>query len=136
MIECCESLDNFKANIQEILEYVDKNQITKVDDSFKILKNIIKKRQPHERFYSLFLVKEIVNRLSSNPSVIESLGNILQQRLFVMGYVMKNKNDWRECGTILSKTAKPGEEGYLWGLRFYKLLLECFLMWGMMDASI
>ncbi len=49
---------------------------------------------------------------------------------------MKNKKDWRDCGTILNKKAKPGEEGYLWGLRFYKLLLECFMMWGMMDANI
>lgn len=43
-------------------------------------------------------------------------------------------NIWvKDCGTILKKTAK-GEE-YAWGVRFYKLLTECFQAWAIMDEK-
>lgn len=39
----------------------------------------------------------------------------------------------RECGTILRKAAK--DDDYTWGVRFYKLLSECFQAWAIMDES-
>ncbi len=50
-----------------------------------------------------------------------------------MGYLMKGKKSWKDCGTILNKVAKG--ENYTWGLRFYKLLIECFRSWDAIDVS-
>ena len=41
---------------------------------------------------------------------------------------MKDKNNVERCGTILNKSAVGNE--YLWGLRFYILLIECFRQWA------
>lgn len=46
---------------------------------------------------------------------------------------MKGNRSVRECGTVLKKTA-TGDE-FTWGLRFYKLLTECFQAWAIMDEK-
>lgn len=46
---------------------------------------------------------------------------------------MKGNKGLRDCGTVLKKNAK-GEE-YTWGLRFFKLLTECFKAWSIMDEK-
>lgn len=52
-----------------------------------------------------------------------------------MAYTMKKKNSWKECGTILNKKAKLGDDDFMWGLRFYQLLIDCFVVWKFMDPS-
>lgn len=46
---------------------------------------------------------------------------------------MKGHKYLKDCGSILKKNAK-GEE-YTWGLRFFKLLTECFKAWSIMDEK-
>ena len=103
-----------------------------MDDSFIILKEIIKKKEPHERFYALFLVKELTQKIY-NKKTFDSLSKNIQQRLFIMGFIVKDKESWKDCGIILNKTAKG--ENYIWGLRFYKLLMECFQNWSIIDET-
>ena len=49
--------------------------------------------------------------------------------------MMNNKKNWRDCGNILSKNAKKFDTNYVWGVRFYVLLLECFFTWSLMDQQ-
>jgi len=46
---------------------------------------------------------------------------------------MQNKKNWIDCGNIHSKNAKKFDEDYVWGLKFYVLILECFKYWAMND---
>lgn len=46
---------------------------------------------------------------------------------------MKGNRSLRDCGTVLKKNAKGDE--YTWGLRFFKLLTECFKAWSIMDEK-
>jgi hypothetical protein len=84
--------------------------------------------------YSFFnkLVKEITKKIY-RAKTFDSLSANIQQRLFLMGWIVKDKESWKDCGTILNRTAKG--ENYIWGLRFYKLLLECFQNWAIIDES-
>ena len=52
-----------------------------------------------------------------------------------MAYTMKKKDDWKDCGDILNKQAKKGDLEYLWGLRFYQLLIDCFKVWMLLDIQ-
>lgn len=46
---------------------------------------------------------------------------------------MKKKEKWIDCGNIHNKKVKKFEENYIWGLKFYTLLLECFKIWSIID---
>ena len=52
-----------------------------------------------------------------------------------MGQLVKNKETWKECGIIFNKKANKHDIEYLWGVRFFVLLYNCFEAWNLMAAE-
>lgn len=48
---------------------------------------------------------------------------------------MKNKSKLIDCGVIHDKKIKRKDVNFLWGLKFYILVRECFNMWSIIDPD-
>lgn len=122
--KCCQDEGNYLINSDSIIKDVNQGQ-KKSASVFEICKNVIKTKDSSEAFNALFLVKDVVNQVYSQQT-FQDLALILKERFYVLLTVMKQKKKWIECGDILNKKCKYLNQEYLWGLRFFVLLVECF----------
>lgn len=70
-------------------------------------------------------MKYISDNIFSNET-FELIHKILSPRLMVLAELVKGKNNWKDCGNIHDKKAVKYDNNYIWGIRFYILLLECY----------
>ena len=80
------------------------------------------------------MVKEITKNIT-NQEVFDFVKTILKEKLVQIALLMKNKSKLIDCGVIHNKSVKKTEHNYLWGLKFFILVLECFSMWSIIDPD-
>lgn len=122
--------------------YIEKHKsiIRRVEDSFRennkdadvifaLLKKIIESNSSFEeqRFFALFLVKDIARKINSKP-VYDQIKSKILDTLQKLAMKTKGLPKMKECGKILTDYATGHK--FEVGLRFYQLTMECLATWA------
>lgn len=95
----------------------------------KYLMDLLKSKENLSKDFTVYsLFKKLVKEISKiqTEKIFNYMREYIISRLSIMGLLVKNKESWKDCGIIFNKKFTKNDPEYIWGVRFYVLLIDCF----------